>query len=135
MEEGENFSTIARTVYGDSKYYLAILKANPDVDPTRLRPGTVINLPDPETVKRGTGGGGNSGDSSAEKELDPERQYRVKSNDSLYKIAVERYGTSNMIDEIYELNRDAIGPDQSRLKLGMVLKMPPKRDASAAPAR
>jgi nucleoid-associated protein YgaU len=133
VQAGENYSTIAKAVYGDSRHYLAIEKANPDIDATRMRPGTVIKLPDPATVK-----GAKSGASGAQADdtrvVDLAKEYRVKPNDSLHKIAVERYGSSAMVDKIYELNKDAIGADPAKLKLGMILKMPAeeKRDQSVA---
>ena len=131
MKPGENYSTIAKAVYGDSRHYLAIEKANPDIDPTRMKPGTVIKLPDPATVK-GRDSGAESDDTRV---VDLAKEYRVKPNDSLHKIAVERYGSSAMVDKIYELNKDRIGPDPAKLKLGMILKMPEgaKQDESATP--
>ena len=51
-------------------------------------------------------------------------EYRIDTNDSLYRISMKIYGTPRMMDAIYALNRDAIGPDPERLKLGMILKLP-----------
>ena len=45
VQAGETFSSIAGSVYGNSRYYPHIMRANPSLDPTRLRAGTVINLP------------------------------------------------------------------------------------------
>ncbi|HEX4793650.1 MAG TPA: LysM domain-containing protein, partial [Humisphaera sp.] len=46
VAENETFASIARSVYGDVKYADAIAKANPSIDPRRLRPGMTIRLPD-----------------------------------------------------------------------------------------
>ena len=40
---------------------------------------------------------------------------KVKGGDSLYKIAVSVYGSSNMVDDLYEANKQAIGADSSKL--------------------
>ncbi len=135
VKSGENYSTIAKAVYGDARHYLAIQEANPTIDPARMKPGTVINLPDRDAVKAGSSSSTESTDSAeaaTDKQVDT-GAYRVQSGDSLYKIAIKRYGTSNMVDEIYELNKQAIGADSSRLKPGTVLKMPdaPKGETPA----
>ena len=46
----ETFSTIAATFYGSANYYPHIQRANPKVDPTHLKIGMVINLPDRASV-------------------------------------------------------------------------------------
>lgn len=122
----ENYSSIARAHYGESRYYLEIEKANPHLDATRLRPGTVIDLPNLATIDRGPSGGGDADAASQPKPIDPETEYEVKAGDSLHKIAARRYGTPVMADQIYELNEQSIGPDPAKLKLGIILKMPPK---------
>ena len=135
VQQGENFSTIAATAYGSPNFYKVIVQANPKVDPTRLKPGTEINLPDIATVK--------AADKSAEKSttavtsaaktevpLDPKTEYRVVSGDSLHKISVKVYGKISMVDKIYELNKTAIGDNPAKLKLGMILKLPPAPVAS-----
>ena len=138
VKAGENYSTIAKAVYGHSRYYLAIEKANPDIDPTRIRPGTEIKLPDPATVKGSASSstvGASAEDADAEpRAIDPNTEYRVKPNDSLHKIAIARYGNSTMADKIYELNQQTIGSDPAKLKLGMILKLPPgaKKDETVA---
>lgn len=124
VQSGDHFPAIARQIYGDAKYYQAIQRANPNVDPTRLQPGMTINLPDPAEVKRSAGGNAGGSDGATERAVGSD-EYRVQQNDSLYKIAMERYNSPKMADAIYELNREAIGPNPARLKLNMVLKMPP----------
>ena len=130
IQKGETFSTIAATVYGSPNLYGIIVQANPKVDPTRLKPGTEINLPDIATVKatdKSAEKSSPAGTAAAKTEatLDPKTQYRVQSGDSLHKIAVKIYGKIGMVDKIYELNKAAIGDNPAKLKLGMVLKLPP----------
>jgi nucleoid-associated protein YgaU len=139
VARGETFSSIAALVYKDERQYLAIQDANPTIDARRLRPGTVINLPDPAAVKSeksddapATPGESTPAARPDAKPLDPATEYKVQSGDSLYKIALKRYGTSTMADDLYEANQATIGPDSSRLKVGMVLKLPPSPAAEPA---
>lgn len=134
IREGETFSSIANDHYGESRYYLAIIKANPSINPNRLRPGQTINLPDLASI--GSGNSNGSGGSAAgttpggfrsartERAVDGITEYRVQSGDSLYRISMRLYGTPNKVDLIYETNRATIGPDRERLKIGQVLRLP-----------
>jgi nucleoid-associated protein YgaU len=134
VRSGETYSSIAKLIYGDARFYLAIEKANPNVDPSRLKPGMTINLPDIETVKGAAHPASDKqkaepSSSSTGKEIDSATEYRVQSGDSLHRIAMKRYGSSTMADKIYELNKPTIGDDSAKLKIGMVLKMPPNPNA------
>jgi nucleoid-associated protein YgaU len=133
VKSGDNFSTIARDVYGNSHYYPHIMRANPDLDPAKLRPGMKINLPDPASVKPTesatpvvnptTPTVNRTSTPKAEKPLAAD-EYRVQSNDNLYRISVKLYGTPKRSDEIYELNKARIGDDPAKLKVGQILKLP-----------
>ena len=140
IKTGETFTSIARSVYGDGRYYLQILKANPGLEPSALKPGTRINLPDltqqaagePRTngrSSRNTRGGENTGTGSS---IDPKTQYKVEQNDSLYKIAEKLYGDGTRMDALYEANKQSIGPDPRKLKLGMILKLPEQPTVASA---
>jgi len=52
------------------------------------------------------------------------KEYAVQADDSLYKISMKLYGKGDKVDAIYELNKEKIGSDPARLKVGMVLKLP-----------
>jgi len=133
IQRGETFSSIALAAYGDPKYWKEIKKANPTVDDTKLKPGTVVKLPEAASVKaahapvagnqpgNATGGAGST---KVEAPIDPSRDYRVQPSDSLHKIALKLYGKASKADSIYELNREKIGGDSARIKVGMVLKLP-----------
>lgn len=135
MKKDETYTSIAKLLYGDGRHYLAIQRANPDLDPERIRPGTVINLPDPAAIKgadsgsgaepAGPNGTGGASGAAGPRAIDPKTEYEVKPDDSLHRIATRVYGTSAMWKKIYELNQQAIGSDPEKLKLGMVLKLPP----------
>jgi nucleoid-associated protein YgaU len=136
IQRGETFSSISLAVYGDPRYWKEIKKANPNVDDTRLKPGTVIKLPEAAAVKaahspaanapaNAIGGTAAKADAAkADAAIDPTREYRVQPSDSLHKIALKLYGKAAKADAIYELNRERIGGDSSRIKVGMVLKLP-----------
>ncbi|HEY7119327.1 MAG TPA: LysM domain-containing protein [Tepidisphaeraceae bacterium] len=140
VRSGETFSSIAAVAYGSAAYYPHLIRANPQVNPNNLKLGTVINLPRLEDVKATTGtGGDHATGGSAQKviddvKIDPAKQYRVQSGDSLYKISQKIYGTPNYLEAIYEQNKQAIGPNPTKLKLGMILDLPERPVNLAAPA-
>ena len=128
IQQGDTFSSIAARTYGDRNLYRIIVAANPKVDPSHLKIGTEIVVPDSSTIhpasspeaRTAVGTIGNR----AEAKLDSKTEYRVASGDSLHRISTRLYGNINMVDKLYELNKNAIGADPAKLKLGMVLKLP-----------
>jgi nucleoid-associated protein YgaU len=150
VRPGETFSSIAMAAYGSSAYYPHILRANPGLTPTNLKVGSTINLPAVEEVKAShvaaekaaaekAAGEKSAGEVPAgprmveDVKIDPTRQYRVVTGDSLYKIGLKLYRNGQMGERIYEANRATIGSDPKRLKLGMILQLP-EPPASAAGA-
>lgn len=128
VEQGETFSSISDQAYGSPNYYPHIMRANPGVDPSRLKVGTIINLPALEDVKPG-----DSTPARADAVVsDSKTEYRVQPGDSLYAISMKLYGRPDRVDKLYSLNRDAIGPDPERLKVGMVLKLPEAPNVTAS---
>ncbi|HET6318416.1 MAG TPA: LysM peptidoglycan-binding domain-containing protein [Chloroflexota bacterium] len=55
-----------------------------------------------------------------------EQEYEVQSGDTLLSIAEQFYGDATKWRPIYDANKDTIGADPDKLKLGMKLKIPPK---------
>ena len=53
--------------------------------------------------------------------------YEVQSGDTLATIAQQFYGDSTQWRRIYDANKDAIGDDPDKLKLGTKLTIPPKQ--------
>jgi nucleoid-associated protein YgaU len=123
VQSGETFSSIALAVYGNASYYAHIIRANPDVDPHRLRPGMTINLPAVADV-RADNTPMLAASSGSSQKVDPRTQYVVQEGDSLYKIATRLYGKPDRADELFEANRAVIGSNPAKLKIGMVLKLP-----------
>lgn len=118
VQPGETLSKISLTAYGDPRYHDEIKKANPDLDERHLRPGTTIKLPDPSTFKKAPQA------QQAAATINSSTEYRVEAGDSLHKIAMKLYGKADKADAIYELNKDKIGSDPARVKIGTVLKLP-----------
>jgi nucleoid-associated protein YgaU len=53
--------------------------------------------------------------------------YTVQSGDTLATIAQQYYGDSTQWRRIYDANKDTIGDDPDKLKLGTKLTIPPKQ--------
>lgn len=136
VQPGETFVTIARAFYGDGKYFKAIEKANPNVNPRALKPGMTIQLPPASEVKRSTRAASKSRDKPPQtrpSSVSDGTTYTVQKDDSLYKIAHKLYpGKRGVEDELYDLNKKVIGPDSTKLKPGMVLKLPSPQTATAS---
>jgi len=53
--------------------------------------------------------------------------YEVQSGDTLLSIADQFYGDTAQWRRVYDANKDVIGSDPDKLKIGMKLKIPPKQ--------
>jgi nucleoid-associated protein YgaU len=129
VQQGDSFSSIARRELGDEKRWQALMRANPDVDPRRLRPGMTIILPTEAELTSGAQGRVGS-TTTVERAIDPVRQYRVAEGDTLSDIALARYGKAFLWRDIYDANRATIGNDPGRLRPGTVLTIPPLPDGA-----
>jgi nucleoid-associated protein YgaU len=143
IKPGQTLSSIAAEVYGNQRFYVAILRANPSVNPARLRPGMKVTLPDISDVQpkadapvlAATAKETMPKESATERQTDASgHTYKVESGDNLYRIARKLYGSAKMAETIYDLNKEVIGPDKTRLKLGMVLHLPQSPTADGATA-
>lgn len=117
--KGDTFSTIAPKFRITVK---ALQAANPGVDPAKLQIGKKIIIPAPADAAPGTtpGVAAAVGDSAG--------TYKVKSGDTLTKIAAEHRTTVKAIQSANNLT-------DSRIKVGQLLKLPVKpAGTDAAPA-
>lgn len=135
VQTGETYVSIAKMIYGSTRYTSTIEKANPGIDPRRLKPGMNINLPDPQQVKSESAEGSAQTASSRQEAKLGANEYRVVSGDTLERISRKQFGTSTLQDEIYRLNESTIGSDRNRLKINTVLKMPEKSGRSSTDVR
>jgi nucleoid-associated protein YgaU len=157
IQSGQTLSKIAYEVYGNARFYVAIQRENRGLDPDHLKVGMQIKLPeispvpaggtvvsDDRVVERATN---RAAERASEGVTPPSemsrtpthsvaaadgRTYTVQSGDNLYAIARKLLGSGRKSDLIYNMNKDLIGPDKSRLKLGMVLKLPESARAALA---
>ncbi len=114
IQPGDTYCSIAATAYGSQAKWVHIKQANPAIDPARLQPGQVINLPplNPATPRVATAA------TSSDNNL-----YTVRPNDTLSKIARAKYGDGSEWTRIYRENRDRIGPDPDQLEPGTTLRL------------
>jgi nucleoid-associated protein YgaU len=134
VQTGETFSSIAIAAYGNANFYPAIMRANPNIDAQKLRPGMKINLPAISDVKP-SGAEAQSASGKIEPTIDSSKEYRVQPGDSLYKISMKLYHRGDRAEKIYEANKAAIGDDMHRLKVGQVLTLPdPPASSSSSSA-
>jgi nucleoid-associated protein YgaU len=119
---GDTFSSIAAKLYGNRNLYHVIEKANPGVNPARLKIGQEINVPAPQAVTSIA----DAIDSTptVTGTIDTTKQYRVQAGDTLHRISQKLYGQTKYWSAIYDLNKAAIGPDAGRIKVGTVLNLP-----------
>ncbi len=123
VQTGDTLSSLALRYYGSTRYTCFLIDRNPQItDPNRLRIGTLVKIaprpadderlgptetrPPQETVARGS------------------RTYRVKAGDSFYSIARDVLGDAKRWPELFELNKQAVGHDATRLQIGQVLALP-----------
>jgi len=136
VASGETFSSIAQAYYGDAKYAGKIAKANPNIDARRLRPGMTIHLPGKgdavEAASSEPGAASHAKHGLVKVVADNSKEYVVRSGDNLYKISMRLYGRGDKADSIYQLNKEQMGNDAGRLKVGMVLKLPQAPTSSAS---
>lgn len=113
---GDTAAAISQKKFGTSKHWRAVLRANPLLDFTRLKPGQVIRVPhDPSNVQ-GT---------AVARGPDHFAEYVVTDGDTLMGIATALYGKASMWQDIRDANNGLIDEEGTNLRPGMKLKVPP----------
>ncbi|MEM6562282.1 MAG: LysM peptidoglycan-binding domain-containing protein, partial [Planctomycetota bacterium] len=118
VESGDSFYTIARDQLGDANLYRAIERANPLIDPRKIRPGMEIKLPSPADLE--TANGTRATFTEADLTIDG---HVVRAGETLSDIAFEHYGKAHLWRDIYAANRDKL-ESPNRLRVGLVLIIP-----------
>ncbi len=111
VRQGDDLSKISERAYGDGNNFGVIYEANKNVigpNPGSIFPGQILYIPVLNT------------------EPEAGKEYTVLSGDYLFLIAEKAYGDGNRYLEIYNANRDVIGPDPTVLVPGTRLRIPPK---------
>ncbi|QDU72301.1 LysM peptidoglycan-binding domain-containing protein [Mucisphaera calidilacus] len=122
VEEGDTFTTIAQKVYGESRHWIHLARANGTLDPIKLQIGTEIILPridassDAQPLTEAE-----QGIRSPEKV----RQHTVKPGESLSSISMKYYQTATKWRTIFNANRKVIGSDPNAIRAGMTIIIPP----------
>ncbi len=114
IKEGDYLQTIAQTLFGDATLWPAIIKANPGINPKRLKIGQKIIIPDNlrAATETGTKATSPSSDGST---------YTIQPGDTLGKIAKKLYGKERMWSKIQNVNPNL---DPRRLTVGQKIKLP-----------
>lgn len=125
VQAGDNFDRISQRVYGTTRHGLAIARANPLLDPRRLRVGQVIRVPvDPSNIQ-----GIPVGEPPPAPAETRVIEYTVKRGDTLSGIATSFYGSARYVDFLFDANRDRLR-SRDDLRLGQVLRVPPLPDGA-----
>lgn len=143
VKKYDTLAILAEQYYGSQRFVDVIVKANPQVDPRRLKLGTKLLIPplSPATSKAPAGTAVDKTKTEAaaadvkpanakpaETAKTPEGKtgeptYTVKANDSFYSIARSVLGSGDRWRELQQLNKD-LCPDPSDLRPGMKLRLP-----------
>ena len=125
VRAGDTLGSIAQSRYGSATAWQAIASANPLVDPTRLRVGQTLRMP--ELPSLAATGERTDGDTPATlPPPTPAVSHRVRSGDALSTLAARYYGDSSRWRVIFNANRGVIGDNPNALRVGMELEIPPK---------
>lgn len=133
---GETLSVISEKYYDTTQQVDRIMKANPSLNPRRLKIGDVVTIPAPDAelasdanvakthpaVKPQTPAAPLSADAAPTPGA--ARTYTIRSGDTLYSIATKMLGDGKKWKQLFEKNRALLKNDPKRLKIGMVLTLP-----------
>lgn len=130
VQAGDSFASIARRFYGSSGKAELIARANPLVDPKRIKNGRVLKIPkDPSNIQGKPVGntppaGTSPSQSSPTTPAAGERRHTVERGDTLTSISKKYYGTIKKTDLILKANRNVLTKPED-LRPGQTLVIPP----------
>lgn len=125
IQRGDTAQSISRRIYGTTRHWQAVMKANPKTDFQHLRVGMTVRVPvDPANVQ---GTPAPTPDNRPDIVPSPPAgaEYVVARGDTLTGLAQRFYGRASLWRRILDANRAALGDDASRLRAGMRLIIPP----------
>ncbi len=136
VQPGQTLMSIAKQVYGDSRKWETISRANPRIDPLLVKAGMKLRVPlDPKNVQ-GLPVDGDDGrveapatERQAARPTTPASatQYVVREGDTLGAIATRTLGSSRAWQALLDANKALIREPED-LRPGMTLTIPAKRD-------
>jgi len=128
VQSGETFRDIARRAYGRGELWSVIARANPTIDPMRLREGMTLRIPlDPGNIQGLELGADRDRGAPPSEGLAIE--YIVRPNDSLSLIAQRHYGSARYADLIFRANQDSLRT-RDAIRVGQVLRLPPLEEGA-----
>ncbi len=157
VQAGDTFSSLATKYFGHARHAGLIAKANPAVDPRKMRIGTKLTIPaGPEGHAAMAGPSPTPGPTAAptvrSASGDPsvgtpitrgirvapipaDRAYTVQSGEGWYTLAERFLGDGKRWTELYELNKERVPHDPKGIAPGTVIELPKeaKMKAVAAP--
>lgn len=119
VRPGDTIESIARRELGSVRYVRAILDLNRSVDPRRMREGTLLVLPEPQSAPRPQ-----DRPSGTPARVTGGRTYRFRKGDSLWTVSRRLYGSAKYVRAIMEANGIE---DPRRIRPGTVLRIPDPR--------
>ncbi|HCT44711.1 MAG TPA: hypothetical protein DF699_05830 [Phycisphaerales bacterium] len=127
VRENETMQSIAKEHFGSGENWRTIARANPFVDPQKLKAGMSIRIPkDPNNIQgRVTGRDAEPG--VIESHTDSQAaviEYVVRPGDSLSRISQRIYGSSRHARFIFDSNRDKL-KSMDDISIGQLLRLPP----------
>ncbi len=130
VRKGDTLAAISRRVYGSERMIHALERANPGLDPRRMRIGQKIHLPRRSRISRRSGMRHRVTRASLHRAhaytTRGGRTYVVRAGEDLSGIARKFYGHAGMWKRIYNANRRIIGSSPNDLRAGERIVIPPK---------
>jgi len=125
---GDSFKSLAQTFYGAPLYVARLRAANEGIDDTKLAAGTRVLVPSKAAMNEVRGALGVAapalGAAAAVSVPWTGGPYKIKDGDVLGTISQTVYGSAKHWQRIYDANKDLIGSNPNRLKVGMELRIP-----------
>ena len=148
VQPNDSYWTISQKCYGTGAYFKALAEVNRKKIPQedQLKVGAILAAPEVEqlerqypnlcpkpsrreVIKRG------ATQVSTSAHLAGSRTYVSQEGDTLYEVARSELGKASRWVEIYEINREQIGPDYNYLPAGLHLALPGNEPADAVTRR